>query len=191
MERAIPGVTDIMKEQANREKLADVFSGEYHKLVGYARQWLKESSVYDAEDVVQDIIVSMFERTDVLMPVRNLTAYIYRSIYNRIMDLLRKKENTVPLSAEPFGDGDERTLEDIIRDMKPDISDELEQKEIARRLYEAMETLGDDEKAVIIETELEGSTFQELSEEWDIPVGTLLSKKSRALQKVREKLTNK
>ena len=35
---------------------------------------------------------------------------------------------------------------------------------------------------------MNGRTFRELSEEWGVPLGTLLARKSRAIAKVREAL---
>jgi len=40
-----------------------------------------------------------------------------------------------------------------------------------------------------VATEFDGRSFRELSEEWQVPIGTLLARKSRALQKIRNKLT--
>ena len=44
------------------------------------------------------------------------------------------------------------------------------------------------QKAIVIETEFEGRSFRELADEWNIPIGTLLARKSRALQKIRKEL---
>jgi len=51
-----------------------------------------------------------------------------------------------------------------------------------------MDRLNINERAVVIATEIEGFTFKELSEMWDVPLGTLLAQKSRALAKLRESL---
>ena len=45
-----------------------------------------------------------------------------------------------------------------------------------------------DHRAVLIATELKGKSFRELSEEWDEPMGTLLSRKSRAVKTLRKLL---
>ena len=56
------------------------------------------------------------------------------------------------------------------------------------KIYEAIDSLPDEQKAVFIETELNGRSFRDLSDEWGIPMGTLLARKSRALLKIRESL---
>jgi DNA-directed RNA polymerase specialized sigma24 family protein len=35
---------------------------------------------------------------------------------------------------------------------------------------------------------MEGRSFRQLSEEWGVPVGTLLARKSRALKKIKKML---
>ena len=58
-------------------------------------------------------------------------------------------------------------------------------------LREAIAQLRPDEQAVIIATEFEERSYEELSDEWEIPIGTLLSRKHRALSKLHKILLNK
>jgi RNA polymerase sigma-70 factor (ECF subfamily) len=57
-------------------------------------------------------------------------------------------------------------------------------------LKEAISQLRPDEQAVIIATEFENQTYEDLSEDWDIPIGTLMSRKHRALSKLQKILEN-
>jgi DNA-directed RNA polymerase specialized sigma24 family protein len=66
---------------------------------------------------------------------------------------------------------------------------EIEKEEMLEDVFEAMEELSVEERAVVLATEMEGRTFKELAEDWDIPIGTLLARKSRALGKIRNQLT--
>ena len=69
-----------------------------------------------------------------------------------------------------------------------DTESQVARSEIRRRVYLAIDELSDDQKAIIIETEFQGRTFQDLSLEWDIPIGTLLSRKSRAMARIKSSL---
>jgi DNA-directed RNA polymerase specialized sigma24 family protein len=51
-------------------------------------------------------------------------------------------------------------------------------------LYAAIDALGDDEKAIVVATEFDDRSFKDLSEEWETPLGTLLSRKSRAIKHI-------
>jgi len=59
-----------------------------------------------------------------------------------------------------------------------------------QKLADAMEELKPDQQAVIMETEFEGVSFEDLSERWNVPIGTLLSRKHRAINKLKQIIKN-
>jgi RNA polymerase sigma factor (sigma-70 family) len=130
----------------------------------------------DAEDIVQDVMLSIFDKADVTIPIENLAAYVYRSLRNKVIDIFRKREEILSLS-------------DVIGDAKSDTEKVVERKELMDFVFRAIDSLPDVQRAVLIATEFEGWSFRELSEVWEIPIGTLLARKSRALQHIRKKLT--
>ncbi|MBN2062398.1 MAG: sigma-70 family RNA polymerase sigma factor [Deltaproteobacteria bacterium] len=68
---------------------------------------------------------------------------------------------------------------------------EIRQMEIAHDLYKLLDGLSDEEKGLIIATDIEGHTFGNLSKIWNIPVNTLLSRKSRAINKIQQQIHNR
>ncbi|MDH4272329.1 MAG: sigma-70 family RNA polymerase sigma factor [Candidatus Aminicenantes bacterium] len=157
-------------------RLAEFLRQERQALIGYVRRRIDDAADHEAEDIVQDVAVHLFDRADPSIPIQNLAAYIYRALRNRIIDFYRRKRETVAL--------DEAALAS-----EQDPSLEIEKEEMLDDVFEAMEELAIEERAVVLATEMEGRTFKELSEEWDIPIGTLLARKSRALEKTRIQLT--
>ena len=77
------------------------------------------------------------------------------------------------------------TLKDIIADERADIDKLMNDKYIQRRLMDSIEALPKDQKAVLIATEFDDKSFTELSAKWDVPIGTLLARKSRAIARLR------
>jgi RNA polymerase sigma factor (sigma-70 family) len=77
----------------------------------------------------------------------------------------------------------------MIYDARCDTEREVERRELMDFVFRAVDSLPVEQRAVLIATEFEGWSFRELSEEWEIPIGTLLARKSRALQHIRKKLT--
>jgi RNA polymerase sigma factor (sigma-70 family) len=158
--------------------LTDFVRDRRDALVGYVRRRLDDAAAEDAEDIVQDVILGLFDRADPTVPIQNLAAFVYRALQNRIIDRFRKKRETVPLLEDILGSGD-----DPLR--------ELERRETLEAVFAAMDGLGDEERAVVLATELEGRTFKELAADWEVPLGTLLARKSRALAKIRQRLTGR
>jgi RNA polymerase sigma factor (sigma-70 family) len=157
-------------------KIVEFFRTEYKKWVGYVRRLIDDTAERDAEDVVQDVILHIFDRADIGAPIENLSAYIYQSLRNRVVDLLRKRKDMLSLS-------------NMILASSMDTASEFEKRELQEKIYQAMDYLNDEERAVVIATEFDGGSFRELSDAWGVPIGTLLARKSRALKKIRQKLT--
>jgi len=173
-----------MNAEAHPPAVAEFFQEEHGRLVGYVRRWLDEIADEEAEDIVQDVVLSIFERGDITAPIRDLSAYIYRSLKNRIVDYLRKKKSSVSLD-EPRNGGQSLTLADVLSDNTAAPQSELERRALNNLLYRAIDALKPEDRAIILATDFEGWTFHDLADEWDVPLGTLLARKSRALKKIR------
>lgn len=165
----------------------EFFRREQRRLVGYVRGMVKEAGHFDSEDIVQDVILSIIDKTDISDPIENFSAYVYRSLRNRVVDYLRGKKNHESMDAVLPGDSG-LVLSDILEDIRESTSKKLEQKEVGKDLALAMEKLEEKYRNIFIATEIEGYTFQELSDIWEVPIGTLLARKSRAMKKLRELL---
>jgi RNA polymerase sigma factor (sigma-70 family) len=178
-----------MEMETQKKSVDSFFRKEYKKLVNYVRMNL-DDRYYDAypEDIVQDVVLSLVSKLNPETQISNMTGYIYRSLKNRILDFRKKKQRTVSL--ESFNDrksanylantvADDAYTEDLdYASLEPEV------------LHQAIAQLHPDEQAVILATEFEKRTYEELSEEWGIPIGTLLSRKHRSLSKLYKILIN-
>ena len=171
------------------EKIVSLITNERERWVRYVRRLIDDAAERDGEDIVQDVIVNLFDRADITRPIENLTAYIYRALRNRVIDYLRKKREGVSLD-EGWSDEGRLTLYDILPAQQAGQMDETSRSEIRRNLFKALSILTEEQQAVLVATELEGRTFRELSEEWGVPIGTLLARKSRAIQKLKDVFSN-
>jgi len=145
-------------------------------LVSYVRAWISDTADRDAEDVVQDVIERMFERADVTEPVADLSAYLYRSLRNRVIDLYRKPKRAAELPED-------------LSDIRFEAAAEMDREEARETLFEAIDELPPAQREVLVATELEGKSFKELAEEWETPIGTLLARKHRAIRALKDTLS--
>ena len=176
-----------MNAGAESPAAAAFFREEHGRLVGYVRRWLDESAGEEAEDIVQDVALNIFDRGDITAPIRDLSAYVYRALKNRIVDYLRQKKPSLSLDAPRNGE-EAPTLADLLSDNSAAPQSALERKELHDHLYQAIDALKPEDRAIIMATDFEGWTFHDLAEEWDVPLGTLLARKARALKKIRKSL---
>jgi RNA polymerase sigma factor (sigma-70 family) len=161
--------------EAQKKTIADFFRKERERLVGFVRALIADTAERDAEDVVQDVMESLFERADVTEPISDLSAYLYRSLRNRIVDLYRKPARTAPLAEE-------------VEDLRYEGSEAVERKEEMDALFDAIDALPSAQREVLLATEFEGKGYRELSEQWETPLGTLLARKHRAVRALRRAL---
>jgi len=171
-----------------RNLLKDFLAKEYNRLIAYINQYFQnEFYQADAEDIIQDVALNIYSKLDLNAPVENLAGYFYRSVRNRIIDLQRKPKRII--SYENYTD--DRNENVILKNKTDEASnyDLAKDEKMQRKLMEAIEKLNPDQQAIIIETEFEGRSFDELAKRWGVPIGTLLSRKHRALMKLQEILT--
>ena len=150
----------------------------------YVRGRAQKISEMDAEDIVADVMLRFVSRLDTRSPADNLAAYADRPIRNRIADYERKRAKSTSLDGMLSEDGELPFLQALVTENDDPFQAE-EQAERIHRLTDAIGKLEPRQRAVLIATELKGKSFRELSEAWGEPVGTLLSRKSRAVKALR------
>jgi RNA polymerase sigma factor (sigma-70 family) len=173
--------------ESEKTRIADYFRVEKNRLVNYVRRWVQDAADRDSEDIVQDVMVNLFNAADITAPIENLSAYVYRSLYNRIVDGFRRRRKNLSLE-DTIDEQGGLTLKDTLSDIRYDAHDALERSEIREIIHDALDNLSIEQRRVFIATEIEGQTFRDLSDRWEIPLGTLLSQKYRAVQKIRHAL---
>ncbi len=162
------------------------FTSDGEKLVRFVKSRVRQIGHMDAEDIVADVMLNVVSRLDTAGPVENITAYVYRSIRNKIADYERSRARVVHLEDLADENGELPLLSMLsTSDLHP-----MERQEDLQRLTDAIDRLEPRQRAVLIATELRGKTFRELAEEWDEPIGTLLSRKSRAVKTLKHMLKN-
>jgi RNA polymerase sigma factor (sigma-70 family) len=178
----------VSAERDPRQRVADFIAREWDRLVAGVRSWIDDEADRDAEDIVQDVLEGLFERPDVTAPIRDLSAFVWRALRNRVVDRFRRRRAVASLDAPNGGTGG--TREGAIADARTDVDRIAAQRTLRQRVDAAIDGLGDDERDVFLATELEGRKFRELAVEWDTPIGTLLARKHRAVVRLRAALAD-
>jgi len=176
-----------MSTEIGKISIVEFLTTERGRLIRYVRHLIYDAAERDGEDIVQDVALNLFSRADVLMPIETLSAYVYQSLRNRVIDYLRRRRDVVSLD-ESIDENGESSLIQELSETLSDGEKEVTRDELRKSIVSAINQLPGEQKAVVIETELNGRSFRDLSREWGIPIGTLLARKSRALAKIRESL---
>ncbi len=175
----------------NQKTLSRFFSKEYHNLISFVKRYWHGDEEMDAEDIVQDVILNLYTRVDFTTPIENLLAYTYRSLKNRVIDRQRKRKNRMLSEFEDEKNGENYLLRHLAYENDEGDKNEIDPDDDLEIMFELLQELSPDQREIILKTELEGFTFESLSQEWGVPVGTLLSRKHRGMAKLQKLMLEK
>jgi RNA polymerase sigma-70 factor (ECF subfamily) len=128
-----------------------------------------------ADDLVQETLKKALLKQHQLKEFSRLEAWLCRILHNCWMEYLRAKK--------PAVDIDDVNMH---HDETPD--KELTEQQIIERVRQAIIMLPLTQRQVITLVDLEGSRYEEVSEILDIPLGTVMSRLSRARIMLKERL---
>jgi RNA polymerase sigma factor (sigma-70 family) len=129
---------------------ADLDTRHRRALTAYARRLLR--SEHDAQDVVQDALVSAHTALRAGSPVRELRPWLYALVRNRAIDEVRRArhgEQELPTDAGDAGAGDPVTV--------------LFRRESVRRLVEDIAELPDEQRTALLMREVDGAPAEEVA----------------------------
>jgi RNA polymerase sigma factor (sigma-70 family) len=146
----------------------------------------------DAEDILQDILTQSLSLSSITGPIEDLTAWLFRSARNRIIDWWRRrktKQNAgeVPLPADDPEEGP--MLADLLADTSVGPDKLYLRERLKEALVVALTALPKLQREVFMMHELEGISFKEMSEASGVPMGTLLTRKKYAVEALQKALT--
>jgi RNA polymerase sigma factor (sigma-70 family) len=141
----------------------------------------------EAKDLVQDTFVKAYRFIDSFEKGTNVKAWLFRILKNTFINEYRRKTNLpyhVSLSDLQHVDEDGRT-EDFVHG--EDYS-EYYKNMMGDEVSIALNSLPDEFKTIIMLSDLEDFTYEEMAKILEIPVGTVRSRLFRARNSLKEKL---
>ena len=149
----------------------------YSRAKYFAREYVHSES--DAENIIQDVFLHLYERRDLMDAYTNLTAYLFTSIKNRCLDYLRKwvlEQETAQGVQDEF-DMELRIKYDSLEIFNTQFSDETALQKLPERC-----------RNIFIMNKLEGKKQKEIAEELNLSINTVESQMGIAYKKLREEL---
>jgi RNA polymerase sigma-70 factor, ECF subfamily len=143
----------------------------------------------DANDIAQDALIRVYNAIGSFRGDASFTTWLYRIITNVFLDE-RKRERAHPHSSlDEQVDLEESSIVRQIEDPSPQPLAHVEEKEIGRILQQAVNTLPDYQRAMVLLYHTEQKSYEEISEIMNLPIGTVKSRLNRARLALKEKLS--
>ncbi len=163
---------------AETAQIAGLFGSWGEKMRGWADRLLGSADA--AEDVVQEVMLALLNTPHVLSGVENLGAWLYTIVRRRCVDEIRRASRRREVESD-----------DIVEELCgwiPDDTDAVQDEEMLAAVIAAVESLPGPLREAFVGNALEERTYREMSAASGIPMGTLMARKKRAVELIREEL---
>ena len=131
-----------------------------------------------AEDAAQETFIRAWQKLPGYRPQTPLRNWLYRIAFNAGMDMIRKNKRILP-----------DDISDLhLSDGQPGLETLVAEQERTKLVQNAILSLPDASRAVLVLREYEGLSYQEISSTLDIPVGTVMSRLNYARNLLKSKL---
>ncbi len=148
----------------------------------------------DAEDLLQDLMIKVYQRPDDLDGVERLRPWLTRVMYRMFIDNRRRyARSPIHLAVDNNAGNDEdgEALFEKIPDNQPIPEEARMHQDRNRILSEAMDRLSEDHRMVVLLHDVEGYTLEEIGQILDSPIGTLKSRIHRARARLKDIIGNR
>ena len=156
---------------------------EKHRDRVYTFAWYFLGNREDAEDVVQEVLIRLWNHWQEVDPVR-LPAWITRVARNACLDALRKRKSYRSVVS---GESGEKALARAASG-GPDPEKLAEALEFQRELERALQTLPEAHRSVVVLREIQRLKYDEIAEALDLPLNTVKVYLHRGRRELREQL---
>jgi len=145
----------------------------WHRLYRIAYSWSHDPHL--SKDLVQDTVAKALKNSHQLRDEQSLDSWLFKILLNCWRDFCRKQKNVVSLDQQP-----------LVDDISPDM---IHEREIMiYKVRKAVQQLKHEHREVVTLIDLEQMSYKDVAEILGIPVGTVMSRLSRARKQLKEAL---
>lgn len=167
-----------MEQKIDKDKFRELFKEYYNPLTNLAYRILKNENL--AEDMVQEVFASLWEKKSELK-IKNLTPYLFKSVYHKCIEHLRKEKIK------------SKYLEQVKLDFpaySKKFEDLGEKYLLKEKIYNSLRQLPPKCRSVFVESKINGLTYSEIADKYNISKKTVENQMSIAFKKLRMLLAN-
>lgn len=172
-------------EQKERVRFEDVYLSYFSKMKYFAKEYV--ISEEDAENIVQDVFVELWENKEMLNMHMNLIAYLFTTIKNKCLNHLRHKL-VVQETANKLQEEYTISLRMNLDSLETFDNNLFSDQDIEKLISRALDALPEKCRAIFIMSKIEGKKHNEIAQELNISINTVGSQIGIAYKKLRTEL---
>jgi len=166
----------------DKNAFAEIVKANQSAVYGLCLRMMKNEQ--DALDVSQDVFIKAYTSLSAFKGEASLSSWLYRITYNMCLDKLRASAKNATQSLSDEEDGEEMSLPDN----RYEPEGEYAKKELRKALDDAIASLSEDHRQILLMREYSGLSYREIAERLGESEGTVKSRLSRARKAAAEYL---
>ena len=171
--------------QGDRDAFRELVERYQRRIAALALGFVRSRE--DALDIVQETFTKAYQNLDRFKGDSQFYTWVYRIAYNLCVDHRRRELKQPLVSIDADASGAERPpLRDESHDDQP--FERVRSAEIGQRVRDAIAGLTADHRAVILLREVEGLSYEEISQVLECPKGTVMSRLHYARRQLQARL---
>ncbi len=162
--------------QSDEKAFDSLFRKYYKPLCAYAFRFVE---LNDAEEIVQDLLLWLWENRDTFSVKSSLSSYLFRAVYHRCLSCIEQKEVKQRVEQIFW----ERQSDEI-----PSGIDDFQILELIRKIHEAIEKLPESYRESFIMHRFKDKSYKEIATQLNISTKTVDYRIQQALKLLKEDL---
>lgn len=164
-----------------------VYVAHYSKMKRFAKEYVLLEE--DAENVVQDVFLQLWENKEIIRMPINLVAFLFTATKNRCLDHLKHKK-VVLKATNTLIEEQKITMEMNLESLEAFDQSVFAENDVESILTNAINSLPEKCREIFIKSRLEGKKHKEIAAELNISTHTIEAQMNIALKKIRQQLKN-
>lgn len=160
-----------------------IYKTYYSRLCVFAYGFLQNEN--DAEEIVQNVMLKLWEQKDKINEIENMQAYLFRSVKNQCLNFIKRNKLADVYKIEAW-----KELKDL-EEQTMSSTTEADNETQIKQLKSLIETLPERCQEVLRMSKFEGLKNKEIAEELDISLKAVEANISRAFSIIRKNFHNK
>jgi RNA polymerase sigma-70 factor (family 1) len=161
----------------------EIYLSFYPRLKRFAQEYVIREA--DAENIVQDVFLDLWERRAFVSSSINLTSYLFTNIKNKCIDFLRHRmvmQNAANKMQEEY----ELALKIKLQSLQAFDEHIFSNADMEAVIADAIQSLPEKCRRIFVMNKIEGKKQKTIAEELDISIHTVESQMAIAYRKLKE-----
>lgn len=176
-------ITVMDKTAEKRTEFENIYVAHYSRMKRFAQEYVIREE--DAENIVQDVFLDLWEQNLLLLSHTNLFAYLFTAVKNRCIDFLRHK-TIVQKTTDKLQEDYMKALQIKFQSLETFDEQLFSEPDIETVIQNAIESLPEKCREIFVLNKIEGKKQKTIAQELNISINTVENQMAIAYKKLKE-----